>query len=263
MRFYIILLIISFININFTFSSQNENNEYETELGRFNRGFFTQVLSDPFGLQSEADSSDKLISIQGFKNIIKNFPNEPEINAFDASGMAPLHYLAITRIETNEDYDSVKEICNILISLGANINLVNRFGISPLCLALNYGNYAIVDTFLATGKLKKDLSVFKTIFSAELDSDWQLYRANFLYGRVQICNSLQKAWLKDINSSDLGIIQSKSEEIIAQLYISQTNGYISFDSNKIIKNDTYVINEILSKSIDNLEETVSITWENL
>lgn len=263
MQIYIFLLIVSLFNINLSFSSQNGNDDYSVELTRFNRGFFTQVLSDPYCLQSQYELSEKLVSIRSFKDILKNFPDEPEINAFDASGMAPLHYLAITRIESNEDYDSIKEICDIFISLGANINLPNRYGISPLCLALNYGNYAIIDAFLATGKLRKDLNIFKTILSSELDSEWQIYRLNYLYGRIQICKALQKAWLQNIDPSDLEIIQLKFAEITTQLYDSQTNGYISLDSNEIINRNIAIVKNILLKSINNTENPRSITWDDL
>ncbi len=247
MQFRIILLIISFSVFNLGFSTESDDSEYYSELEKFNRGFFTQVLSDPFGLQSEYKTSDKLVSIKDFKNTLKNFPDEPGINDFDASGMAPLHYLAITRVETDEDYDLIKEMGNILISLGADINLPNKFGVSPFTLAVNYGNYSIVDAFLATGKLRKDFKVFDIIFSDILDSEWQIYRTNFLYGRIQICNSLQKAWLNNINSSDLNIIRVKFEETISQLYEE-----VSLESNRIIKSNMITIQGILKKSIDNL-----------
>ncbi len=265
MKLYIILLTISFFQLNLGFSTEDNASEYYSELERFNRGFFTQVLSDPFGLQSEFKTSDKLDSIRDFKNILKNFPNEPGINEFDASGMAPLHYLAITRIESNEDYDSIKEMCNILISIGADINLPNKFGVSPLSLAVNYGNYSIVDAFLTTGKLRKDFRVFDIIFSDILDSEWQIYRTNFLYGRIQICNSLQKAWLKNIISSDLEIIQIKFNEVTTQLYESIESGYITLENNQIIKDSLIKIQNIFKRSIDNLRTSKNsfAIWHSL
>lgn len=262
MRSYIFLLMISFFYLNSGFSSENDNSIYYSELKKFNRGFFIQVLSDPFCLQSESTNSDKLISIKNFKNIINDFPDEPGVNDFDAAGMAPLHYLAITRIETDEDYSSIKEISNILIYLGANVNLPNKFGISPLSLAINYGNYGIVDSFLACGKLKKDLNIFKIIFSDLLDSKWQIYRFNFIFGRIQICNLLQKAWLKDINSSDFEIIQIKFEEILNQLYKNLAFNSISPKGEKLIKNDMLIIQNILSKSVENLNKKTHITLDN-
>lgn len=244
---YRVLMLLICLAI-FNFGGVKASN-YVDELTRFNRGFVTQVLSNAFGSEAEEPIASRLVSIQGFQKFCEDFADEPNINDLDALGSAPIHYLAMTKVPSQEDYKSIKEMCEILISMGANINLPNKYGVYPLNLAVNYGNYAAVESFLASGKLRKDLNIFKIIFSEDLDFETQFFRHEILYGKIRICNALQMAWLPSVSRDDFDMLQTEFRKINFQRKLNENSMYFLGASSRLIKGYMRNINNILSKYI--------------
>lgn len=256
----LLILVIAFMNLNIGFSSGEF--EYNFERMEFNRGGYTQILSNCFASQSDISLPEKFERMKRFQKVIKKFQKEPHINEFDKCGMAPIHYLSITRIDFEPDYVAMKGLGKLLIEIGADLNLPNAYGISPLKLAVNYGNYALVEVFLESGKLKKDSEIFKSIFSSETDSEWFVYREGAIYGKVKIWDSLRAAWFStSFPDEELDIIYFRMNELMKWIDSSAENQFVQKAKLVAIKTHMETIHETLAKTMSDSSKSNSDGWK--
>ena len=194
MKILIRALLILIVFVTKTFAVE-DSKMYCKFRENFNKGYYSQVLSSNFGTQSDTSTRMKLFSIKTGVPKFLDPSKEPGINELDYFGMAPIHYFAMTRVGSADDYSCLREIGNILISLGANINMPNRYGLTPAKLAFVYGNPAAIKSFINTGKLNVDIGLLKELFSDAADPKWHPFREQILYGRANIWFVVADRWI--------------------------------------------------------------------
>lgn len=187
-----------------------------SEAENYHRNFFIQTISTIFGTElgsepgsQEFSSKDKLDNINAIINLYRKggiSKKDFDINLPDSAGMNALHYLSITKIRSKSDEKNIYDICKIFLNLDANINKKNEFGISPLELAANYGNSAVVKAFVESKKLKKDFNVLSKLFLPDL-FDPDIIDMNYITkGRIKIFNELINNWVPSVSATELSDI---------------------------------------------------------
>ncbi|MDR2583605.1 MAG: methylmalonyl-CoA mutase family protein [Fibromonadaceae bacterium] len=69
--------------------------------------------------------------------------NVPSINYTNEAGLTMLHLTA--------EYDENVEVAKVLISMGANVNAKEQSGLSPLHIAVTYGNIKVAEILISNG----------------------------------------------------------------------------------------------------------------
>jgi len=93
--------------------------------------------------------SENLFNYNDIKNqsasYIRQFfeANVPNINDANDAGLTMLHLAA--------EYDDNVEVAKVLISMGANVNAKEQSGLSPLHLAVTYGNVKVAEILISNG----------------------------------------------------------------------------------------------------------------
>lgn len=252
----VMVKLIFFIILYFASSSSfsQDNLVYYNLRNDFNKGYYSQIFSNEFGGPATNTAATKLSLVKtGFPQDLKQPEKEPTINELDYLGMAPIHYFAATRILSGEEYLNMKEIGKQLITLGANINLANQFGIKPIKLAFAYGNYAAVSVFLETGKLQKDIPLLRSLFSDELDDEWQIARSAIIQGKVEIWKMVRDAWLPDKTLSRIYLLNLRMSTIERFLNCNPEGDSFAVFNTRIINENFRAANLTLNLIIDSIE----------
>ncbi|MDR0942574.1 MAG: ankyrin repeat domain-containing protein [Holosporales bacterium] len=235
--------------------------EYCSERVNFQRGYIAQVLSEPFGTPSgELPIPHKLSMISLYlKSSEKTISDE--INAFDRFGMAPIHYLSSTIVQC--DYEDFFKLAQLLIKHGADVNLKNKFGITPFVLAANSGNFDAARAFVQSGKLAKDTSTLIDMFASEkFDVMTSDLRYQIIYGRTTILGRLLPKWNPELKSPCLDQKLLELEEVIASTMETNTEEEIDIQIKELIGGIRKCLLQQKTVEVE-LEESRVRAWEDI